>query len=150
MQCCPSLIDTTLYRLFYSEKLSVKHGPTFHQVKILCNVAQEVPDNIAHGKILFNIVVILLGQHCTGKNPVQCCPRDSRQHCIGKNPVQCLNTITFRRFFLLKPVKVLTITGCYKCLANIAQVFPHEKNPGPTLNKRTRLYGTDRIESRLN
>ena len=35
--------------------------------KTLCNVVQEAPDNIAHEKILFN-VVILLGQHCTGKN----------------------------------------------------------------------------------
>ena len=31
MQCCPSLIDTTLYRLFYSEKLSVNHGSTLHR-----------------------------------------------------------------------------------------------------------------------
>ena len=35
-------------------------------------------------KILFNVVLILLGQHCTGKNLVQCCPRSFRQHCTGK------------------------------------------------------------------
>ena len=31
MQCCPSLIDTTFYRFFYSEKLSVNHRPTLHR-----------------------------------------------------------------------------------------------------------------------
>ena len=36
---------------------------------------------------------LVLGQHCTGKNFVQCCPIVSRKHCTGKNPVQCcLNT----------------------------------------------------------
>ena len=45
-------------------------------------------------KNLFNVVLILLGQHCTGKNFVECCPRGSRQHCTEKNPVQCcLNTL---------------------------------------------------------
>ena len=36
-----------------------------------------------HGtrKILFSVVLILFGQHCIGKNPVKCCPRDS-QHCL--------------------------------------------------------------------
>ena len=42
---------------------------------------------------MFNVVLIILGQHCTGQNPMQCCPRCSRQHCIRKSPVQCrLNT----------------------------------------------------------
>ena len=92
-------------------------------------------------KILFNNVVILLGQHCTDKNPVQCCPRDSRQNCTGKNLVQCrLNNGNF----YFEPVNFLIITGCCKCRNNIAQIFPtlHKKNPGPTLNKKTRLYGT--------
>ena len=47
-----------------------------------------------YDKILFNVVLILLGQHCTGKPFVQYCPRVSRQHCTGKNSVQCcLNTL---------------------------------------------------------
>ena len=58
-----------------------------------CNV-QEAPDNIAQEKILFNVVLILLGQHCIGKIYVQCCPRGSRQYCAGKKPVRCcLNTL---------------------------------------------------------
>ena len=47
------------------------------QVKTLFNVAWEVPDNIALAKIMCNIVLelMLLGHHCTGKNPWLCCPR---------------------------------------------------------------------------
>ena len=44
-------------------------------------------------KILFNVVLILLGQHCTGQNPMQCCAKGSRQNCTLK--IQCnivLNT----------------------------------------------------------
>ena len=29
------------------------------QVKPLCNIVKEAPDNIAHEKILFNVVVML-------------------------------------------------------------------------------------------
>ena len=45
-------------------------------------------------KILCRIVLILLAQHCTCQNPVQCCLRGYRQYFIRKNPVQCwLNTL---------------------------------------------------------
>ena len=35
-------------------------------------------------------------------------------------------------------------TVCFKCCANIVQISPtlHKSIPGPTLNKKTRLYGT--------
>ena len=56
---------------------------------MVSNVALEVPDNNAHEKILFNDVLILLGQHCTGKNIVKFCPRSSRKQCTGKNSNQC-------------------------------------------------------------
>ena len=75
-------------------------------VKTLLNVVQEVPDNITQVKILFNVVLILLGQNCTGKtlsNVVQETLNNIsqvkilfnydliplRQHCTGKNFVQC-------------------------------------------------------------
>ena len=35
-------------------------------------------------KILRNFPLILLGQHCTDQNPMQCCPRASKQLCIRK------------------------------------------------------------------
>ena len=51
-------------------------------------------DNNAQEKILFNDALILLGQHCTGKNLVQYCSRGSRKHCTGKTSVQsCLNAL---------------------------------------------------------
>ena len=50
-------------------------------------------DNNAQEKKLLK-VLILLGQHYTGQNPMQYYPRGSRQHCIRKNPDQfCLNTL---------------------------------------------------------
>ena len=84
------------------------------QIKTLCSFVQEAPNNIAQVKTLYNVVLeapdssakkkiipvqccvvlILLGQHCTGQNPMQCCPRCSRQHFIRKNFVQSsLNTL---------------------------------------------------------
>ena len=55
----------------------------------MCNVDLEAPDNRTQKKILFNDVLILSGQHCTGKNFVHCYARGSRQQCKRKNPVQC-------------------------------------------------------------
>ena len=43
------------------------------QVKTLCNIVQESPDNIGQEKVLINVVLILLGQQSTGKNLAQCC-----------------------------------------------------------------------------
>ena len=37
------------------------------QAKTLCNVVQEAPDNITQEKLQCYVVLILLGQHCTGK-----------------------------------------------------------------------------------
>ena len=59
-------------------------------VKALCNVVPETSDNAEQENVLFNVVLILLGQYCTGttlcsvalevpdnlaqeKNPFQCC-----------------------------------------------------------------------------
>ena len=41
------------------------------QVNDLCNVILEAPKNNAQKKILFDVVLILLGQHSTGKNLMQ-------------------------------------------------------------------------------
>ena len=50
-----------------------------HTDKTLCNAVQEVPYKLAQEKILFNAVLILLGQYGTDKKLAQCCPIDSRQ-----------------------------------------------------------------------
>ena len=72
----------------------------------MSNVVQLVLDNMAQEKVLFNIVLILLEQHCTGKtlcNIVQEPPDNLTQekilfnvvlillgqHCAGKNLLQC-------------------------------------------------------------
>ena len=69
------------------------------KVVLIPNTAQvKTLSNIVHEKIQFNVVtILLLGQHCTGKNPVQCCLRDSGQHCTEKDSVHfCL---TFNNFY---------------------------------------------------
>ena len=43
-------------------------------------------------KILFNVVYIFMGQHCTDctdKYVLQCCPKGSRQHWTRKNSFEC-------------------------------------------------------------
>ena len=58
-------------------------GITLHRSKPYA-ILFEKPQTTLHKKILSNFVLILLGQHCTGQNPMQCCPRGSRQLCISK------------------------------------------------------------------
>ena len=58
-------------------------GITLHSSKPYA-ILFEKPQTTLHKKILSNFVLILLGQHCTGQNPMQCCPRGSRQLCISK------------------------------------------------------------------
>ena len=57
------------------------------QVKTLCSVVREAPDNIAWEKTLLNIVLILLGEHSLGKKSLQCCLEWSRQQYIKKYEV---------------------------------------------------------------
>ena len=76
MQCCLNTLRTTLCRSKLYAILSERLHVTLHK-EILCNFA-----------------LILLGQHCTGKDPMPCCTRGPRERCIRENPVQCcLNTL---------------------------------------------------------
>ena len=105
VQCCP--------RRSYS-------WGNIAQIKTLCSVVFQAPDNNAQEKILFYVVLILLGQHYIGKNPMQCWTWGSRQQCTGKNLVQCcLNTLgtTWRRS---KPSAMLS---------ERLQTTLHRKNP---------------------
>ena len=71
------------------------------QIKTLFSVVRKAPSNIAQEEMLCNVVLeaclnlMLLGQHCTGQNPMQCSLGGSRQHCTGKKySAQCyLNLI---------------------------------------------------------
>ena len=78
-------LHTTLHRKNYCSILYWYSWDNIAQIRFLCNVVQEASDNIAQEKIVFNVVLILLGQHCTGKKVVQCCPRGFRQHAQEKN-----------------------------------------------------------------
>ena len=90
MQCCLFLVDTTLHRLFYSEMLSVNHDENLVQCCPRGSRQHYTGKNlvqyclIAQEKIQFNVALILLGQHCTGKSFVQCCSRAFRKDCTGK------------------------------------------------------------------
>ena len=55
VQCCPSMVDTTFYRLFSSQKLSVTMGQH-------CT-----------GKTLVQCCSRGSRQHCIGKKHLQCC-----------------------------------------------------------------------------
>ena len=66
------------------------YGMKLHRQKpCAINVVQETLDNITQEKILCIVILILREQHCTDKNPLQCCPWGSRQQCMGKYPVKC-------------------------------------------------------------
>ena len=54
------------------------------QIKTLRSVVRQAPNNISPEKNLCNLVLIPLGQHCTGKNSMQYCPEGSRQQCTEK------------------------------------------------------------------
>ena len=103
MQCCPKSIKTTSSRIFFMQcclELQRKLGIRFflcnavpeddssrkilHRVKNLSSFVLEISDNNAQKKILFLVVWIFLGQHCTGQNLIQCCPKGSSSHWTGK------------------------------------------------------------------
>ena len=95
---------TTLHKIFSYAMLSGASRTTLQEVfPVQCCPRRYSWDNITQTKpcaalpkmfqitfhrkkFLFNIAVILLGQHCTGQNPMQCCPRGSRhiQHITEK------------------------------------------------------------------
>ena len=88
--------------------LSLYFSENIAQLKTFSNVVQEAPDNITQEKILLNVVAILLGQHWTDKNLVECCATGSRQQCTGK--------------LLLNIVLILLGQHCTD--KNLAQCYP--------------------------
>ena len=61
-------LQTTMCRKKSCSMMSQFSWDNIALVKTLCNVVQEAPENIAQEKIMFNVVLILLEQHCRGKN----------------------------------------------------------------------------------
>ena len=54
--------------------LSESSWDNIEHVKTLCKNAREAPDNIAQEKFLFDVVLILLGQHPTDQSLLEDCP----------------------------------------------------------------------------
>ena len=75
--------------IFLCAMLSQKYLDNTDQTIFLCN--DVVPVWLIHciGYFLHKSCLLVIGQHYTGKNLVQCCPRGSSQRRTGKNPVQC-------------------------------------------------------------
>ena len=63
-------------------------GPILHKT-IVCAMLAHSPQTTLHRKIIFNVVWICLGQHCTRKLPVQYWTMVNRQRLWGKWPIQC-------------------------------------------------------------
>ena len=115
MQCCPSMVGTTLYRVFSSTKLSFIHAPKFHRQFPYAMLAQIDPDkivdyfsvhvvcaNIASVIFLCSVVSDVFGQHWLDCGLVG-------QHCAGNCFVQCWpnqNKTTLRRIFSCKNTSV--------------------------------------------
>ena len=93
VQCCLEPLGQHCTRFYQCNIVPrVSSGTTLHRKILMQYIVLEVLDNFAQEKILFNVVLILLGQHCIGKNPVLDCPRGC-QHCIGILSSQCFVNI---------------------------------------------------------
>ena len=96
-------LQKTLHREKSFSVLSYYSWDSIAQVKTLPNINLEAHDNNAQEQIQFNLVLILLGQHCAGKSLCtvvqQGAPEEIaqekiifnvvlillKQHCTGKN-----------------------------------------------------------------
>ena len=52
-----------------------------HSWKPYAMLSKRLQTTLYKKKSCVNVVLIPLWQHCTGKHPMQYCPRGSRQHC---------------------------------------------------------------------
>ena len=71
---------TWFYSMQYCPKIIISLGNI--------QLEKPSPEDTAWEKILFNVVLMLFGQHYIGKNPVQWFSRGS-QHCIGISSIRC-------------------------------------------------------------
>ena len=103
MQCCPRASRKLCTGKKSFSVLTYYSWDSISQVKTLPNINLEAQDNNAQEQIQFNLVLILLGQHCAGKSLCtvvqQGAPEEIaqekiifnvvlillKQHCTGKN-----------------------------------------------------------------
>ena len=84
MQCCPGGSRQLCVRKNPVQCCLNTLGITWHKSKPYAILTERFQTTLQKKKILCNFALILLGQHCVGKNPIQCCPRSSRQLCKRK------------------------------------------------------------------
>ena len=120
-------IKTTLYRLFSCKNMSVRPAQHWTSIFFVCAIlSQTYLDNIEQTILQCNVIpvwsiqhfmdyflhkscLLVMGQYYSGKNYVQCCPKDSRQQCTGKNPVQCCLSILGTTLHRSKPYAMLSL-----------------------------------------
>ena len=111
-------------------------------------LSKMLPTILYKKKILFNVVSVFLGQHCTGKKPMQCCPRGSRQHCIvnilcNVDLILLGQRSTGKRYAMLSQRLQTTsyrkIRQFRQCLNNIWSLCLHMYVSGPSLQKNIKL-----------
>ena len=78
VQSCPKSIKTTLKRIFSCAMLPGSVWANIPPGNNLCKMlVYGVADNIYEENNLYNVVSIMLGQHCIGILTSQCCPNFS-------------------------------------------------------------------------
>ena len=95
MQCCPRGSGQFCIKSNAMQCCLNTLGITLHRSKPYAILSERLQTTL-HKKTLCNFALMLLGQHCTGQNPMQCCPRGSRQLCIRENLVQCCLNILWK------------------------------------------------------
>ena len=103
VQFCLNILETTFHKSKPYAMLPVRLNATLYKKnpvqcclntfkitlcswKIYAMLAERLQTTL-HKEILCNKVLILLGKHCTGQDPMHCCLSSSRQHCRRKNPI---------------------------------------------------------------
>ena len=77
VQCCSKSIKTTLNRIFSCALLSGASWITLHKVFACIMLAQWLTDNFYEENNLYKVVSTIMGQHCIGALPSQCCANTS-------------------------------------------------------------------------
>ena len=100
-------LQATLYKKTSCAILSSYSRDNIVQVAPQSSIQYYLTSTRQHciNKILFNVVLILLGQYCTDKIFMQCCSKGSRQHCIKKKKKKVLINVVLILFRVHSTVK---------------------------------------------
>ena len=110
---------------------------TLHWSKHCAMLFEKLQTTLRRKKVLYNVVLILLEQHWTGKKPYGFFSLRLQTTLHGKKCNAMLSEHCRLNFLL----DFLIITGCCKCHTKNVQISPTLRNinPGLTLNKKAGL-----------